>query len=121
MPLDKALTETQLVLLRAAEEVRKGWCQDALERDGEVCARGGMIKAVEAPLYWLDIDEKTVIAPPIVLKADKHFERYLRRHADANLGSSWTGDYVSRWNNAPGRTADEVAAALEAAAFMDVE
>ena len=108
MPLDQTtISETTRVLLDAAAEVRKGWCQFALENNGAVCVRGGMMRAT-------GIDPAGAVAwewdaLPVARAADERLAQYLGNTSDSNAA----------WNNAPGRTADEVIAALEAAAFME--
>ena len=105
MPFDQVdLTEVQLILLGAANEVRKGWCQRALERDGNVCLLGALHVAGGAAR-----DSDSIFNhgwPEAEYGALKLIEKHL-------------GMMAVDWNNAWGRTAEGVASALEAAAFME--
>jgi hypothetical protein len=90
--------------LRAAAEVlrRDGWTQEYMHCDGKHCALG----AVE------------VVVDPDLHDDDGWDDEQNRRFADAaKLLRRVTGEsQIVDWNDAPGRTADEVIAALEAAA-----
>jgi hypothetical protein len=87
------------VLLRAVEVLaERGWCQDAYTNDaGQVCVRGAMNVAV---IGQADAD-----------LLDSALERL-----DGYLRSQGWGVLAERWNDVEGRTADEVVAALRAAA-----
>ncbi len=105
MPFDAIeLEDWQKTLLKAAEEVRKGWCQFARQDEqGRVCVIGAMARVSAGdPEAQLDPDEY-----PAALIA---WER-LRDH----LGLGYGG--LPRWNNAPERTAEEVASVMEAVAL----
>jgi len=103
MPFDGAsLTKTQRVLLDAAKEVRKGWCQFALARDGNVCVLGA--------LYVADGADRTTES--IVSRDPSDAGRAAYTQLTKHVG------YITIFNNAPKRTSEEVATALEAAAFM---
>jgi hypothetical protein len=84
------------VLLDAAQIVRRGWCQMALEDGkGRFCALGA--------LHIADGDI-----------ADGAFSTAGRKaFIELNI---LVGGFIPGWNNAPGRTAEEVAAAMEACA-----
>jgi hypothetical protein len=87
------------VLLRAAEIVReRGFCQGPWRPGGPLCAAGAVSQAAE---------ELGFVRPEM--------EARLRRFAAA-LGGVAVRD-VHRWNDAPERTAGEVAEALQRAAF----
>ena len=87
------------VLLRAAEIVReRGFRQGPWRTGGPLCAAGAVGEAGTD----LGLSRRTM-------------ERHLLRFASA-LGGSDFAD-VHRWNDAPGRTAGEVAEALERAAY----
>lgn len=109
MPLDQVnLTDVQIVLLDAAAEVRKGWCQHKLETaDGRVCVRGAIMRANDN--QFLDLGWGR--ASPIEQDADWLLSLHLG--IDAYISD------VPDWNDVPGRTAEEVSAALEQAAFSN--
>jgi hypothetical protein len=87
------------VLLRAAEIVReRGFCQGPWRTDGPVCAAGAVGQAGG------DLGLSRAMMEARLLE----FARV--------LGGSAAGD-VHEWNDAPGRTAAEVAEALERAAY----
>ena len=107
-------TLTQQVLLRAASEVRKGWCQFELDdASGNVCARGAILRGAEVDLGGIMAWHE---APAIANAADRRLARYLGYDGDLPPGHDRT---VSGWNNAEGRTQEEVASALERAAYME--
>lgn len=87
------------VLLDAADYIEAhGWCQWSLEdSDGRVCAIGGMLRAVS-------VDHHTTFERPQEYRqAITHLHHYL------NGGAGF-------FNNAHGRTASEVTAALRTCA-----
>lgn len=103
-PETKPLTEVQRVLLRAADELeRRGHCKGVLFGPrGEVCLRGAIMAALGLNShadYW---DRHMLMAP--------HFNA-----ADEAVANYLKCDVVD-WNNAPGRTKEEVVAALRSAA-----
>ena len=107
MPLDQVnLTETQTILLAAAAEVRKGWCQGAYQ-DGRknVCALGAISRAVCG-------DALKGILDPTAISATRRVVEHV------GIGE---GLALWAWNDEPGRTAEEVATALENAAFEAAE
>ena len=84
--------------LRAAEEVRKGWCQRIDEdRQGNTCALGALRKSNRWNL-------RTVYP-----KARAKLEKTI------GIGQG----EIPRWNDAPGRTAEEVATMMERAAGVE--
>lgn len=103
------------VLRRAAEIVEQGWCQH------EYAFMNG------APLQVSAMEiERFLIADAVCLEGAFIRARYEitgERTMSAELGGlslatvlGLAGGVAYRWNDAPGRTADEVAAALRAAA-----
>ena len=92
------------MLLKAAEIVRAGWCQYAAKDDaGNVCMLGAVGRALG-------------FEPPgeLVHPATSRNETYLLIKSKLPSGLAF-------WNDAPGRTAEEVAAVLEHAAFADMD
>lgn len=88
------------VLLDAAARVRRGWCQRALSDDeGGVCALGALYEVCTG-------------APEHVPELSNHPEFY-RAYDKLNAVMM---DSIVGFNNAPGRTAEEVAQAMETAA-----
>lgn len=100
LPLEaQPLADPDPVLVRAAEIVReRGLCQGPWRTGGPLCAAGAVGEAGKD--HGLDRAE---------------MEARVRRFARA-LGGSAAGD-VHRWNDAPGRSAWDVAEALERAAY----
>lgn len=95
MPFDSdGLTDTQRVLLKAAARVRQGWCQ-GLRWDGGfgVCLLGAVATAKSGSPH-------------------NNIDDYLYCLLRAHLGES-----PVCFNDAPGRTAEEVAQALESCAM----
>lgn len=88
---------TAEVLSEAADICERGWCQGKFVKDGCVCA-----------------SEAIRIAGDSELALDTEAWPFFNRHIGA--------DYVSEWNDAPGRTQAEVVAKLrEAAALAKAE
>jgi hypothetical protein len=99
VPRHESPAEPDPVLLRAAEIVReRGLCQGPWRTSGPVCAAGAVGEAGGD----LGLSRSMM-------------EARLLKFAQA-LGGSSAGD-VHDWNDAPGRTAAEVAEALERAAY----
>lgn len=100
VPLEaRPLADPDPVLVRAAAIVReRGLCQGPWRAGGPLCAAGAVGEAGKD--HGLDRAET---------------EARLLRFARV-LGGSDAGD-VHRWNDAPGRSAGEVAEALERAAY----
>lgn len=100
LPLEaRPLADPDPVLVRAAEIVReRGLCQGPWRAGGPLCAAGAVGEAGKD--HGLDRAE---------------MEARVLRFARA-LGGSAAGD-VHRWNDAPGRSAGDVAEALERAAY----
>ena len=109
MPFDAenfTTTEVELepwrrVLLDAAQYIREhGWCQNTVStKDGRVCAVGAIGAAYEAAFH----DKGCGIA----ITAMEHLDRHL------SISGPWS---IPKWNDAPGRTAEDVVAAMEEAA-----
>jgi hypothetical protein len=98
-PETRPLAEPDPVLLRAAEIVReRGLCQGPWRAGGPLCAAG----AVGVAAHDLGLSRTEM-------------ERVVLRFARA-LGGSVARD-VHSWNDAPSRSAGEVAEALERAAY----
>jgi hypothetical protein len=91
--------EPDPVLLRAAEIVReRGLCQGPWRADGPLCAAGAIGEAgSDHGLARTEMEARVL-----------QFAR--------SLGGSAAGD-VHAWNDAPGRAAEDVADALERAAY----
>lgn len=89
LPVETKLEPWRQVLLDAAKIVRQGWCQKAIERDGAYCAIGAMNMA--------------------------EFGDAFSCKGNSAYGKLWdaVGGSVATWNNAPGRTAEEVASTME--------
>lgn len=90
-------------VLRQAEQViaERGWCQeDFTDRDGHVCALGA-VNVVLTGQPWHEVVPDDIAA--------------LRKAIELVL-SMEVGESVPDWNDADHRTADEVRAALLAAA-----
>lgn len=99
VPWHEPPAEPDPVFLRAAEIVReRGFCQGPWRTDGPVCAAGAVGEAGG------DLGLSRAM-----------MEARLLRFARA-LGGSAASD-VHDWNDVPGRTAAEVAEALERAAY----
>jgi hypothetical protein len=93
------LAQPDSVLLRAAEIVlERGLCQGPWRPEGPLCAAGAVGKAGEE----LGLTRSEM-------------EAHLLRFAGALGGSAFSE--VHGWNDAPGRTAMQVAEALERAAY----
>jgi hypothetical protein len=95
--------------LRAAAEVlrRDGWMQDDNGScDGPKCLAGAVNYVVTGAL---SVDE----FPEEDEEQEARADAAMRVVADL-VGENYV--FIARWNDAPGRTADEVIAALEAAA-----
>ena len=85
------------LLLRAAEEVRKGWCQyEAEDAAGNVCVVGAFRRV-----------------------AEELFGRPYGYSGGMTKLQRTIGGSPIKWNNAPGRTAEEVAQMMERAAGVE--
>lgn len=94
--------------LRAmAAQVRQGWCQGLIrDPEGRVCALGALLAVRhDAPGCQ---DEQAVIAA---------LDRQISPFPPPDLWLVW--DRVVQWNNAPGQTGENVAAAMELAAICE--
>jgi hypothetical protein len=99
VPQSESVTQPDPVLLRAAAIIReRGLRKGPWKAGGPICAAGAVGAAG---------DDLNLSRPEM--------EERVLRFASA-LGGSEPGD-VHRWNDAPGRTAEEVADALERAAY----
>ena len=99
LPQREPLAQPDSVLLRAAEIVReRGLCQGPWRPGGPLCAAGAVGQAGEE----LGLTRSEM-------------ETHLLRFASALGGSAFSE--VHGWNDAPGRTATQVAEALERAAY----
>ena len=93
--------ENGSLLLDAAQRVRRGWCQHALDDGhGNVCLLGALNEVATGDAKYSDLSQTGRVAYDTI---------------QAHLGYS-TIDF----NNAPERTAEEVASAMEAAAGVKV-
>lgn len=99
----KELDEAGKLLLKAADVIeRLGWCQNNLQSpDGRVCFAGAM-KLASYGTIW---PEGPGAIQPTMEAAWTRFERF--------VGT----DRASKWNDADGRTQDEVVAKLRAVAL----
>lgn len=96
--------EWRKALLKAAQEVRKGWCQNALaDGRGGVCAYGALHVADGAGRDSSEI-------------FDHQFSSEAYRTAFDRLAGHV--GHIPDWNNAAGRSAEEVASAMEACARL---
>lgn len=95
------------VLTRAADVIdERGWCQgEAWAPGGQVCAHGAIWEALGIDRIDYDQGELTTGARPVFGAACDAIRRHI------GPGRSVTG-----WNDEPGRTKDDVTAALRAAA-----
>lgn len=94
----------QEVLLRAADRVERGWTQGAQARDEYDC---GVPSTHPSAVCWCAIGAICVEARPDWRGYDRAM---LALSAVLGVGG------VARWNDEPGRTAAEVAAAMRKAA-----
>lgn len=104
------------VLLKAATIVEERWCQNTLvSEDGRVCAAGAIATAAEELTGDPVLVPLDLFAPGWRLYLDTRHQlgKYL---GTPNVEDPATEDGIVRWNDAPGRTSDEVAEALRKAA-----
>jgi hypothetical protein len=117
------------VLERAAELVERGWCQGhvatteagtpcTLVEADRVCAMGAILLAIKELDVWSETDPvgmpisqyaASFVAPGLRQRFDQ-WSDYLRSVVPSHSIS------LSMWNDAKGRTADEVASEMRAAA-----
>lgn len=96
------LDEASKILLRAAALIEeKGWCTGVFASAGRMCARGAIYRAATGSPY-----------PDYDCKAGVEAESRIA----ASVGGQHPCD-VGGWNNARGRTKDEVVAKLRAVAL----
>ena len=88
------------VLLDAAQYIREhGWCQNSVRTDdGRVCAIGAIGMAYDAAFHNSRCCEIAITA---------------MNHLDATLARKGHLPDIVKFNDAPGRTAEEVARAME--------
>ena len=99
-PGEDNIDEVGEILLEAANYIeRHGWCQFRLAtKEGEVCARGAIRRVLD-----ISTDEVQVLTREEAKAIWRLFE-YLGQRS------------VSNWNDYPGRTKEQVVAALRGAA-----
>ena len=89
----------RVVLLEAAQYIREhGWCQGTISTDdGRVCAIGALSAAYEAAFHHRGCEIATTAM----------------EHLDATLARKGHLPDIVKFNDAPGRTAEDVALAME--------
>lgn len=99
------------VLRRAAEVLdERGWAQtDYEDIDGCVCALGALSVVVYGDPYPPDDDLRVAVEAVALGALEAHLKIGFDRPA-------YAGEAVAKWNDAMGRTVDEVKAAFLAAA-----
>jgi hypothetical protein len=103
------ITETAADLLSAADVLeRDGWCQGRLHTRGRHCTRGAL-NVVAGVVAASGASEAEYLA---AIERSDRAEAVLARSLGLGLGPG----AVPIWNDAPGRTPEEVVAALRAAA-----
>jgi len=109
-PVISPIDEVSKCLLLAAQIIRKrGWCQLSLEgENGERCLRGAILEAKYG-------ERPTAVRNPNDYPEMNRVSSYLGMPTRENGNSGYY--YIVNWNNASGRTAAEVIAALESAAL----
>lgn len=96
-PVKPELTEEQKALFRAAEYIRhNGWCQGIVQAGDRVCLVGSLYVGLGLKVSGCNI-----------LKIEPLFQKVAKAHGKYDL---------AEWNDAPGRTKEEVIALLEKAA-----
>ena len=92
--------DTLTVLMKARAEVEKGWCQGEYGRGGGVCMVGALYVAEGNPREKVNENDVEV--------GESYYETYdaLRRAVGWN---------IPMWNDAPGRTQEDVLAAYDRA------
>lgn len=101
------ITETAADLLSAADVLeRDGWCQGRLHTRGRHCTRGAL-NVVAGVVAAYGASEAEYLAAS---ERSDRAEAVLARSLGLGPGA------VPTWNDAPGRTPEEVVAALRAAA-----
>lgn len=99
-PVKPELTEEQKALFRAAEYIRhNGWCQGGVQAGARVCLVGSLYIGLGLKVSGCNI----LKIEPLLQKVQNVAEA----HGICNL---------AEWNDAPGRTKEEVIALLEKAA-----
>lgn len=99
------------VLELAADILMKGgWCQGEYEERGRHCAVG----AISAAVVLTSNDDEW--APNVEDRVHSRFANYLATTENYELADDHAGDQVIYWNDAPGRTAEEVIRRMKEAA-----
>ena len=98
-------TDDATILVRAAEIVEKGWCQGATARDAK-----GVSVATDDPraTRWCLIGA--------IAKAEYELKGWVKVGGHTACEQACGGSGLTSFNDAPGRTAAQVAAALRRAA-----
>lgn len=104
---------TAEVLRAAADRIEKyGWCQGGTGEQGERrCAMRAISHAIDAAFNVTIATDRRSPAAHVAKRAFEGARVALMKHL--NLTGGWA---VPGWNDAPGRTAEEVIAALRGAA-----
>lgn len=99
---------TRAVLLKAAEHIeRHGWQQNEYGQNGRPCCAAGAMMQVTNHLSSMRVLTRSFVA----------LVRHLGlKQAPNDLSYNHLVGSIANWNDAPGRTGDEVIAALRAAA-----
>jgi hypothetical protein len=100
MTSQRLLTQEARILLDAADLIEThGLCKDALHEGGRYCAMGAIARAAEIPL------------------CDAYIYPITQTRAAVKLLRQICSSSIADWNDAPERTAEDVVAALRAAAI----
>lgn len=102
-------------ILRAADYINEhGWCQHLVETPGgAVCLQGALFKTMDPQGRWLGRYEKLWRGPSEYLNAEKRVYNYLQHKG---MIGNYKGSH--NWNDAPGRTKDEVINLLREVAYL---
>ena len=100
----RLLDETSVTLLKAAEYIEEhGWCQyDLFDEVNRACLDGAIIRSSNNFSLIREIEAQERVA----------------KFLGANLSKRSALGFIHVWNDAPGRTKEEVVAALRGAAMM---
>lgn len=93
----RSMTGKEVLLKTIALIEEKGWCQGSYQKDGKVCAKGGIRIACNWPLC-----------------DDSSYDDAVAAVAKLIVGE--VGNSIISWNDTPGRTKNEVLAVLRQAA-----
>lgn len=104
-------------ILRAANYINEhGWCQHLVETPGgAVCLQGALFKTMDPQCmkYRLEWGIAWRTAPSEYLNAEKRVYNYLQHKG---MIGNYKGSH--NWNDAPGRTKDEVINLLREVAYL---